>query len=250
MAAGAALTGLQAIADQQVSNAFALIRPPGHHATATRSMGFCLLNHVAIAAKYAIQQLDFTRVAIIDYDVHHGNGTQDIFYEDPQILFISTHGSPLYPGTGMEQEIGAGAAAGSTLNLPLPYGAGDQGFAQLYNQVIIPAITRFEPELMLVSAGFDGHWNDPLGPLALSVAGYAHITQRLVDLAQELCEGRIMLSLEGGYNEEALGACVVAALRVLLGRPAEPDHLGPAGAREPDLAPLISRLQRQHPLLR
>jgi acetoin utilization deacetylase AcuC-like enzyme len=250
MATGAALVALQAVTEQQATNAFALIRPPGHHATATRSMGFCLLNHIAIAAQYAIQKLDLRRVAIVDYDVHHGNGTQDIFYEDPRVLYISTHANPLYPGTGMEQETGAGPGVGLTLNLPLPYGTGDLAFAQLYDQVVIPAIRRFEPEIILVSAGFDGHWNDPLGPLSLSVAGYAHITQRLVDLAGELCEGRIMLSLEGGYNEEALGACVVATLQVLLGRDPGIDPLGPAGTREPDLTPLISRIIRQHPLLR
>jgi acetoin utilization deacetylase AcuC-like enzyme len=250
MASGALLEAVHAVAEQQVTNAFALIRPPGHHATANRSMGFCLLNHIAIAATYAIQTLGYARVAIVDYDVHHGNGTQDIFYEDPHVLFISTHGNPLYPGTGMEQEIGTGQGLGTTLNLPVPYGAGDTGFAQLYEQIILPALTRFEPELILVSAGFDGHWNDPLGPLALSVSGYAQLTQRLIDLAQQICHGRIVLSLEGGYNEEALGACVVAATQVLLGRTPGPDLLGSAGTPEPDLSALIERTQRQHPLFR
>lgn len=249
LSAGATIEAVRAVAEGQVDNAFALVRPPGHHATATRSMGFCLLNNVAIAARYALRTLGLARVAVIDYDVHHGNGTQDIFYEDPRVLFCSTHASPLYPGTGAEQEVGSGAGHGLTLNLPLPYGAGDTGFARLYDELVIPAVRRFQPELILVSAGYDGHWNDPLGPLALSVHGYAGLTRRLVDLADELCAGRIVLALEGGYNEDALGACVVAAFRVLLGRDPGDDPLGPAGVREPDLAPLVERIRRRHPLL-
>jgi acetoin utilization deacetylase AcuC-like enzyme len=250
LAAGAAIVAVQAVADQQVNNAFAVIRPPGHHATSARSMGFCLINHIAIAARYAMQTLGYARVAIVDYDVHHGNGTQDIFYDDPNVLFISTHASPLYPGTGSEQEIGNGAGLGTTLNLPVPYGTGDRGFADLYDQLVLPALSRFEPELILVSAGYDGHWNDPLGPLACSVSGYAQLTQKLMALAEQTCQGRIVLSLEGGYNEEALANCVNASLEVLLGREPSADLIGPAGTREPDLAALILRTQKQHPLFR
>lgn len=249
LGAGAAIEAVHAVVKRRAQNAFVLSRPPGHHATMMRSMGFCLLNNVAIAARHAIQDLGLSRVAIVDYDVHHGNGTQDIFYDDPHVLFCSTHAAPLFPGTGTEQEIGSGAGHGLTLNVPLPYNTGDQGFAQLYDQIVIPALRRFRPELILVSAGYDAHWNDPLGPLSLSVSGYAALTQRLVDLANELCDGRITLILEGGYNEEALGACVVASLGVLLGRPAEADPLGTAGTREPDLSALIERTCRHHPLL-
>lgn len=249
LAAGGAVRAVEAVIAGQVSNAFALVRPPGHHATPSRSMGFCLFNNIAIAARHALDTLGIERVAIVDYDVHHGNGTQDCFYDEGRVLYCSTHASPLYPGTGADREIGAGAGYGMTLNLPLPYGTGDDGFNRLCDGLLLPAIRRFDPRLILVSAGYDAHWDDPLGPLSLSVAGYAALTQRLVALAGELCDGRIVLVLEGGYSLDALGACVVAALRVLLGRDPGPDPLGPAGTREPDLSALIERVRRQHPLL-
>jgi acetoin utilization deacetylase AcuC-like enzyme len=250
LAAGGAIQLVEAIAAGRASNGFALVRPPGHHATPTRSMGFCLFNNIAIAARHALDTLGIERLAIVDYDVHHGNGTQDCFYDEERVLFCSTHASPLYPGTGAEQEVGSGAGYGTTLNLPLAYGVGDAGFARLYDDVVLPALRRFRPQLILVSAGYDGHWDDPLGPLSLSVAGYAALTQRLAELADALCGGRIALVLEGGYSLPALGACVVAALRVLLGRDPGPDPLGAAGGREPDVSALIERTRRTHPLLR
>lgn len=248
-AAGAALQLTEAVAAGQATNGFALVRPPGHHATPSRSMGFCLFNNVAIAARHALDTLGLERVAIVDYDVHHGNGTQDAFYDERRVLFCSTHASPFYPGTGAEDEIGSGAAAGTTLNVPLPYGAGDAGALRVYDELIIPAVRRYAPQMIFVSAGFDSHWADPLGPLAFSVAGYAELTRRLVALAAEVCDGRLVLTLEGGYNQPALGACVVAVLRVLLGRDPGPDPLGPAGRAEPDLSALIERIRRLHPLL-
>jgi len=247
-AAGGALSAVEAVVAGRASNAFALVRPPGHHATPLQSMGFCLFNNIAIAARHALDTLNVARVAIIDYDVHHGNGTQDCFYDEGRVLFCSTHGSPLYPGSGAEREIGSGAGYGTTLNLPLPFGVGDAGFQRLYDDLVVPAIQRFSPELILVSAGYDAHWDDPLGPLALSVAGYAALTQRLVALADAICDGRIVLVLEGGYSMTALGACVVAALRVLLGRDPGPDPLGPVNAREPDVSAQIERIQQGHPL--
>jgi acetoin utilization deacetylase AcuC-like enzyme len=230
LAAGAAVAAVEAVVVGNAANGFALVRPPGHHATPRRPMGFCLLNNIAIAARHALDKLSLERVAIVDYDVHHGNGTQDCFYEDGQALFCSTHAWPL------------------TLNLPLPYGTGDEGFACCYDQLILPALRTFGPQLILVSAGYDGHWDDPLGPLMLSVAGYAGLTQRLVALAEEVCGGRIVLVLEGGYSRPALAACTIAALRVLLGRDPGADPLGPAGAREPDVSALIEQVRREHPL--
>jgi acetoin utilization deacetylase AcuC-like enzyme len=248
LAAGAAVGAVEAVVAGQASNAFALVRPPGHHATPYRPMGFCLFNNIAIAARHALAGMGLQRVAIVDYDVHHGNGTQDCFYDDGQVLFCSTHGWPLYPGTGAIREAGEEAGYGLTLNVPLPHGTGDEGFQHCYDELILPAVRSFQPQLILVSAGFDAHWADPLGPLALSVAGYAMLTQKLLTLAEELCEGKIVLVLEGGYDLDALGACVVAALGVLSGREPGADPLGPAGRREPVLSALIERVRHEHPL--
>ena len=248
MAAGAAIAAVDAVLGGHAENAFALIRPPGHHATPSQPMGFCLFNNIAIAARHAMASFGIERVAIVDYDVHHGNGTQDCFYDDGQVFFCSTHATPLYPGTGAADEVGLEGGYGATLNLPLPYRTGDAGFTQLYDQVVAPALRRFDPQLILVSAGYDGHWDDPLGPLALSVSGYAALTERLVRLAHELCGGKIALILEGGYSLPALSGCVVAALRVLLGRPPGDDPLGLATTPEPDISAIISRALDRHPI--
>jgi acetoin utilization deacetylase AcuC-like enzyme len=248
MAAGAAIAAVEAVLDGRADNAFALIRPPGHHATPSQPMGFCLFNNIAIAARHAMMSFGIERVAIVDYDVHHGNGTQDIFYDDGQVFYCSSHASPLYPATGDQGEVGLEGGYGATLNLPLPYRTGDTGFAQLYDEVVLPALRRFVPQLILVSAGYDGHWDDPLGPLSLSVSGYAALTQRLVALAGELCGGKIALILEGGYSLTALSGCVLAALRVLLGRDPGADPLGPAGTAEPDISALIGHTLDRHPI--
>ncbi len=249
MAAGTTMAVVEAVVSGSARNGFALVRPPGHHATPAESMGFCLFNNVAVAARYAINHLGIGRVAIVDFDVHHGNGTQDIFYEDDCVFFCSTHASPLYPGTGAEREIGSGKGRGTTLNLPLPHGVGDAGFARLFNEVVIPAILRYRPDLILVSAGYDGHWADPLGPLTLSVAGYAALTTRLMEAAEEVCNGRIVLVLEGGYHVRALAASVMACLEVLANESTVVDPLGPAGKPEPDVSALIARMRQNHPLL-
>ncbi|SRR6266545_1189030 len=248
MAAGAAIAAVEAVLDGRADNAFALIRPPGHHATPSQPMGFCLFNNIAIAARHAMMTFSIERVAIVDYDVHHGNGTQDIFYDDGQVLFCSSHASPLYPGTGDQGEVGLEGGYGTTLNLPLPYRTGDSNFIQLYDRVVLPALRRFDPQLMLISAGYDGHWDDPLGPLSLSISGYAALTQRLLMLAGELCGGKIALILEGGYSLPALSGCVAAALRVLLGRDPGADPLGPANTAEPDISTLISSTLDRHPI--
>jgi acetoin utilization deacetylase AcuC-like enzyme len=248
MAAGATVQAVEVVVGGKASNAFALVRPPGHHATPMRSMGFCLFNNIAIATHHAFDKLGINRVAIVDYDVHHGNGTQDCFYDDGRVLYCSTHASLLYPETGEAYEHGHESGYGTTLNVPLPHGTGDLGLFQVYDQLLLPAIRDFVPDLILVSAGFDGHWADPLGPLTLSVSGYAALTRRLVDLAREICGGRIVLVLEGGYDPSALSACVVAALRVLLGRDPGPDPLGPSGVREPDITQVIEAVRERHPL--
>jgi acetoin utilization deacetylase AcuC-like enzyme len=252
LAAGAAVGAVEAVVGGRARNAFALVRPPGHHATPGRAMGFCLINNVAVAARYAQRALGLERVAIVDYDVHHGNGTQDIFYDDPAVLFISTHASPFYPGTGSLSEMGDRVdAPGATLNVPLPFGVGDRGYARVFEAVVAPALRRFRPQLILVSAGYDAHWSDPLGTMVLSVSGFARLNRILLDLADELCEGRLAMVLEGGYNLDALGACVVASLRQLLGRGPGPDPIGEVDAPEPlpEIERLIELLTARHPLL-
>ncbi|NJL04430.1 MAG: histone deacetylase [Chloroflexaceae bacterium] len=250
LAAGGAITAVAAVLQGTAPNAFAFVRPPGHHATPDRAMGFCLFNNIAVAARAALQQFGLARVAIVDYDVHHGNGTQDIFYGDGQVLFCSTHAAPYYPGTGRVDEIGTGDGAGATLNVPMPYGVGDVGYQQVFQQVIIPALHRFQPQLILVSAGYDAHWSDPIGPMVVSVQGFTSMTKMLADAAGELCDGRIVLVLEGGYNLEAVGASALASLQVLLGQTPAPGEMGRITAPEPELTRLIETLQQQHPLLR
>ncbi|HMQ30678.1 MAG TPA: histone deacetylase [Chloroflexaceae bacterium] len=252
LAAGGALGAVEAVVTGRARNSFALVRPPGHHATPGRAMGFCLINNVAVAARYARRHLGLERVAIVDYDVHHGNGTQDIFYDDPTVLFCSTHAAPFYPGTGGLGEMGDRVQApGATLNVPLPFGTGDRGYARVFAELIAPALRRFRPQLILVSAGYDAHWTDPLGPMVLSVSGYARLNQTLLALADELCGGRLVMVLEGGYNLDALGACVVASLRQLLGREPGPDPIGVIDSPEPlpEIERLIAALKERHPLL-
>ncbi len=249
LAAGGVMRVVDAVLRGECHNAFALVRPPGHHATAHRAMGFCLINNVAVAARYALQTHGLQRVAIVDYDVHHGNGTQDIFYDDPQVLYCSTHASPFYPGTGLLHETGAGAGEGATLNFPLPAGVGDQGYERLFDEALIPALKQWKPEMLFISAGYDAHWSDPIGPMVLSVTGYARLTQMLSTLAEEVCDGHLVMVLEGGYHLEALGACVVAATRVLLQREPEPDPLGTITAREPEIDHVLTSVRANHPLL-
>ena len=180
-------------------------------------MGFCLFNNVAVAALAALDESGLGRVLIVDWDVHHGNGTQDTFYDSPQVLFFSTHQYPYYPGTGDWRETGAGAGQGYTVNVPLPAGVGDAGFARIYDEVLTPVAERFRPELILVSAGYDAHWDDPLAGLRLSLAGYWRLAKTVVALADRLCGGRLVVTLEGGYNLEVLSRGVADTCRALLG---------------------------------
>jgi acetoin utilization deacetylase AcuC-like enzyme len=205
LAAGAAVQAARhAVATGEI--AFALVRPPGHHAEADKPMGFCLYNNVAVAAADAIAS-GLQRVAIVDIDVHHGNGTQWMFYDDPSVLFVSSHQYPFYPGTGAAAETGRGAGVGYTVNLPIEVGATDADFDAVYREAVIPALQQFEPELILVSAGFDAHELDPLAGMRMTTAGYGQLTARLLAAADELCDGRIVFVTEGGYDTGALAAC-------------------------------------------
>jgi acetoin utilization deacetylase AcuC-like enzyme len=249
-AAGAPLTAIDAIMKGEVDNAYCLVRPPGHHALPNQAMGFCLFNNIAVAARYAIGHHGLERVMIVDYDVHHGNGVQDIFYSDPRVLYFSIHQAPFYPGTGLSDERGEGAGLGTTINVPLPAGTGFETYEPVFRQVLSPAADRFNPQLILVSAGFDAHWNDPLGGMNISTAGFARLTEILIDLAKMLCDGRIILVQEGGYSLDAMGACVATCINFLLGDDVAVDSLGsaPVPPFRVNSDVLIAELRRIHQL--
>jgi acetoin utilization deacetylase AcuC-like enzyme len=248
LAAGGVIRAVDAVLHGEVNNGLALIRPPGHHATPQWGMGFCILSNAAIAARYAQSAFGLERIMIADYDVHHGNGTQDIFYDDPDVLFVSTHQYPFYPGTGALDETGIGAGEGYTINLPLSAGIGDAGYAQLYEEIMWPAARRFKPQLIVVSAGFDAHWADPLAMMGLTLSGYAHLSRELVAMAGELCQGRIVFVLEGGYNFDVLGNGILNACYALLGRDEIADPLGSQQHDEPSVERLLSAAKQIHHL--
>jgi acetoin utilization deacetylase AcuC-like enzyme len=218
LAAGAAIDAVERVVAGPHSSAFALVRPPGHHAEHDRAMGFCLFNNVAVAARHA-QTLGAARVAIVDYDVHHGNGTQHTFERDPSVLYVSTHQYPYYPGTGAADEIGEGAGAGTIVNLPLEAGATDDDYRVPFEEVVLPVIRQFRPDLIVVSAGFDAHERDPLAGMRLTTGAFGAMTAALRVAAEECCGGRIALVTEGGYDLRALAASLDAAISAL----AQPD---------------------------
>jgi acetoin utilization deacetylase AcuC-like enzyme len=217
LAAGGACLAVDAIMDHRAPRAFALVRPPGHHAEPDRAMGFCMFNNIAIAAAHARERHGLERVAIVDWDVHHGNGTQAAFWHDPSVLFISLHQYPFYPGTGAVNERGAGAGEGYTINVPLPARSGDDVYAAAFESIVVPALDAFAPQLVLVSAGFDAHHDDPLALMAVTTDGFTAMARALLRVADAHCAGKLVLVLEGGYNLAALGTSVVAVLRALDG---------------------------------
>jgi acetoin utilization deacetylase AcuC-like enzyme len=216
LAAGAPLALADAIVAGRIDNGFALVRPPGHHAEHAAAMGFCLFNNVAILARYLQRRYGVDKVAIVDWDVHHGNGTQHTFEEDPSVLFISTHQYPYYPGSGAAYETGSGRGRGATLNCPMPAGATDSAYEWAFSTQILPALSAFKPEWIIVSAGFDAHRDDPLADIALTTACFAWMTARLREVAAEWANGRIISVLEGGYNLERLGDCVATHVAGLM----------------------------------
>ena len=244
-AAGGALSAVDAVLGGEFRRAFAFPRPPGHHAERNRAMGFCLFNNVAVAAKYAQDAYGIERVAIIDWDVHHGNGTQWSFYEDPSVLYVSVHQYPLFPGTGLVQDTGRDIGQGYTVNLPLPAGQTDHDYAVAFEQIVLPVTAEFDPQLILVSAGFDAHRKDPLAGMKLSVDGYRWMTRALIRLAEEHADGRLVHLLEGGYNLDALSEGVLAVLSELTADevPA-PQAAGPAETAGESLREVLAKVRR------
>ena len=214
--AGGVLRAVDAVMAGTVRNAFALVRPPGHHATPSRSMGFCLFNNVAVAARYLQREHGIRKVAIVDWDVHHGNGTQDIFYADPSVFFFSIHQSPLYPGTGAANQTGSGSAVGTTLNAPVPAGSDIATYVEIFKQTLTPALMKFSPDFILISAGFDAHRLDPLAAINLTAEGFAILTSIVLDIATETAEGRVVSALEGGYSLRGLSESMVAHVEQLV----------------------------------
>jgi acetoin utilization deacetylase AcuC-like enzyme len=204
----------------EAENGFALIRPPGHHAESGEALGFCLFNNVAITAKYLKRRYGLEKILILDWDVHHGNGTQHTFEDDPSVFYVSVHQYPWYPGTGSHSETGTGAGNGATLNCPMPAGSGDEDYRAAFGQTILPAARAFKPDAVLISAGFDAHAADPLGGINLSTNFYRWMTSEVMEIADSSAGGRVISLLEGGYDLDALASCVVAHVEVLT-RPPE-----------------------------
>lgn len=240
LAAGGACQLVDALVDGAAEAGFALVRPPGHHAPPEQAMGFCLFNNIAIAARQA-QTRGLARVMIVDFDVHHGNGTQDVFANDPSVQFVSLHQEGIYPLSGALDETGAG----NICNVPLPDGAGVQAFLRIADELVAPLAARFKPDLLLVSAGYDAHWRDPLAGLQMTTTGYQRLSARLREIAHDSCNDRVGFVLEGGYDLEALAAGVIASLYGLMDVAQNaPDPLGPAPRREPDVAEIVARVRR------
>jgi acetoin utilization deacetylase AcuC-like enzyme len=233
-AAGGLLVAVEEVMKGEVDNAFALVRPPGHHAIYDRAMGFCIFNNMAVAAKFALSRFNLSRILIVDFDVHHGNGTQDAFYADPKVLYFSTHQYPFYPGTGRMEETGTGEGEGTTVNFPMVAGWGDEEYLRAFQEALVPVARRFQPQLILVSAGFDAHWADHLAMMRVSVKAFAQMVMILKNLAAELCQGRLIFTLEGGYNLRVVSSSIKAIFDVLLGNSEIDDPLGEAEVRKPE----------------
>jgi len=217
-AAGGAMNGVQAIMQGEVRNAYALLRPPGHHAASNRAMGFCIFNNAVVAADYARRAFGLERVMIVDWDVHHGNGTQDAFYADQGVLFVSLHQHNWYPRlSGELEQVGSGAGAGYTVNIPLPAGTGDRGYRAAFEQLVIPVGLQYRPQLIIISAGQDANWLDPLAQQMVTMSGFRAISQLMLTLAEEVCDGRLLLLQEGGYSLAYVPYCTVAVVEPLIG---------------------------------
>ncbi len=239
LAAGAAVDGVKMVMNGEAANGLALVRPPGHHAEADHTSGFCLFNNVAIGAQFALNELGAERVLLIDWDLHHGNGTQHSFYDTDQVLYFSTHQYPYFPGTGGIHEVGRGVGEGYTINVPLPGGQDDRAYACIFRELLYPIAKQYKPDLILVSAGFDIYHGDPLGTMGVTATGFAFLTRQLLTMAEEICQGRLFLLLEGGYNLSGLRDGVLAVLAELAGRSVlQPDEITTLEEASPSLMPM------------
>jgi len=243
LAAGATLACTRAVIAGEAQNAFAIVRPPGHHAEPNKAMGFCLFNNIAIAARDALAQ-GLERVLVVDYDAHHGNGTQAAFLDDERLAYLSTHQWGIYPGTGWIDD--APRARNRIVNVPLPPFAGNQAFAQITEMIIKPTVEAFRPQMILVSAGFDSHWSDPITALGLSSAGFFQVSKRLVELAAEHCGGKIVFVLEGGYDPANVANGAGAVFAALAGTRAEFDAGDPCPRGEPEVESRLDEVRRWH----
>ncbi len=247
-AAGGVMTGVDCVMKDEMDSVFALVRPPGHHATSNCAMGFCLFNNIAIAARYALEKYRLERILIADFDVHHGNGTQEAFYNDSHVLYWSIHQHHLYPGTGKIDECGEGAGKGHIVNIPLPPGCGDSEYIRIFDEILMPVMQRFEPQLVMISAGYDAHWADPISTMQVSITGFARMVSRLKQIAQQYCGGRTILALEGGYNPQILALSVKATLEVLLGSEEieDPPGFSPMKVGEKDIRDILDSIKKLH----
>ena len=218
-AAGGVLELADLLFTSQIKNGFALVRPPGHHAEKNRAMGFCLFNNIAIGARYLEEKYGLSRILLVDFDLHHGNGTQHSFYNSSKVLYVSTHQYPYYPGTGWYNEVGEGEGKGYTANIPLSYGMGDDDYEYAFREIVIPLAEAYKPEIVLVSAGFDSYYNDPLGGMTVTEGGFASMTRILLDIAGKHSDGKLLCSLEGGYDLNGLTTSVKAVIMELKGTP-------------------------------
>jgi len=248
-AAGAVVDAVERVLDGSLDRAFCAVRPPGHHATPDRAMGFCLLNNVAIGAAAALAR-GLKRVAVLDFDVHHGNGTQEAFWRDPRVLFVSSHQFPYYPGTGALDELGEGEGRGFTVNLPMPAGMGDDEYRRAYRQIVEPIGRTFDPQLVLVSAGFDAHRNDPLGGMGVTAAGFAELMDACLAVASGSARGRLVAVLEGGYDMAGIAESTAAVVGRMLGRPFSVADTAPRAAFEPLLEAYRATHGRHWPVLK
>jgi acetoin utilization deacetylase AcuC-like enzyme len=219
MAVGGVLKLVDMLIASEINNGFALVRPPGHHAERARAMGFCIFNNIAIGAKYLEKIHNLNRILIVDFDLHHGNGTQHSFYRDSKILYFSTHQYPYYPGTGWYEEVGDGEGAGYTVNIPFSYGMGDDDHVYAFREVLVPLSDLYKPEIILVSAGFDSYHNDPLGGMVVTEGGFAMMTRIILDIAEKHCNGKVLFALEGGYDLSGLANSVKAVIMEMKGTP-------------------------------